>query len=189
MVNNDAYDTILRRRSCRTFMAGGVSTEQIRLLLNAAFSAPYAAVGSRHYAVVHDYSTLMRLNEAAKAAAMSLGIPHLQELAARESYNCLYEAPAAIVISGSTESVAPESDCAAAAQNILLAAQALGLGSCWIFFPMLAFEGEEGDAWRAELKIPDGHKPLATVIVGYRKGAAPPPAKRSEPVSYIHYGS
>lgn len=65
-----------------------------------------------------------------------------------------------------------EADCAAATQNLLLAAESIGLGSCWIFFVMLAFNSPQGSELRKVLKIPEGYKPYYTAVLGYKKDEA-----------------
>ena len=59
----------------------------------------------------------------------------LKELANNEGFNIFYEVPTVILVSGE-EAIAIESDCAAATQNMLLAAEPIGLGYaglvlCW----------------------------------------------------------
>lgn len=182
---SEAYINILRRRSCRAYKKNPVSHDQVEMLLEAAFSAPYAAKGSRCYSVVQDPAMLDRLNQEAKIAALRLAVPNLSELAQQVEFDCLHGATGAIIISGSSQSVAPESDCAAAAENILLAAHAIGLGSCWIFFPILAFEGESGTALAASLDIPEEYKPQVVVVFGYPQKNEDAPAGRTEPVAYF----
>ncbi|MDR0844319.1 MAG: nitroreductase family protein [Tannerella sp.] len=56
-----------------------------------------------------------------------------------EHFNCLYGAPTLIIVSCDERTVAPETDCAAATQNLLIAAESIGLGSCWIKFVVIIF--------------------------------------------------
>lgn len=50
-----------------------------------------------------------------------------------------------------------DADYAAATQNLLLAAESIGLGSCWIFFVQLAFNSSQRSELREALKIPEGY--------------------------------
>lgn len=63
-----------------------------------------------------------------------------------------------------------EADCAAACENMLPAAESLGLGSCWVFYPLLAFFAPDAGELRAALRIPTGYKPACAAAFGYPAG-------------------
>lgn len=182
---NESYMNILHRRSCRAYKKAPVSDAEVDMLLQAAFSAPSAARDSRRYSVVQNPELLTHINTEAKVAALRLAVPNLSELAVQVEFNCLHGAPGAIIISCNSQSVAPESDCATAAENILLAAHAIGLGGCWIFFPLLAFEGDSGASLRKALDIPEGYKPYGFLVFGHPASDNSGPAGRKEPVTYF----
>jgi nitroreductase len=69
-------------------------------------------------------------------------------------------------------------DCALAAQNLMLAAHAVGLGTCWIGFAQSFLNTADG---KKALDLPAACVPVAPIIVGHPK-AAPRPAPRKEPV-------
>ncbi|HDO41379.1 MAG TPA: nitroreductase family protein, partial [Candidatus Bathyarchaeota archaeon] len=72
-------------------------------------------------------------------------------------------------------------DTAAATENMLLAACALGLGACWVG----AFREDEV---KRILKVPGGLRPVAIVPIGYPAERPNPPPKRPlEEV--VHYES
>ncbi len=71
-------------------------------------------------------------------------------------------------------------NCAAAAQNMLLEAHSLGLGSCWIG----AFDE---DKLKQILSIPDEIRPQSIIAVGYAKEVPDKPPKYPlEPIVYFH---
>ena len=61
-----------------------------------------------------------------------------------------------------------DSDCAAALENMLIAADSLGIGSCWIFYVLLAFSSPQGPELRKILQIPEGYRPYCTAVFGYK---------------------
>jgi hypothetical protein len=61
---------------------------------------------------------------------------------------------------------------------MLVAAQSLGVASCWAYFPVFAFHGSEAGSWREELHISNGFKPCASVLLGY--GAEAPAGETDE---------
>jgi nitroreductase len=115
----DALETILTRRSVRKFKSEPIEKSIIEQLLRAAMSAPSAGNAEPwHFIIVDDRKIL---NEIARTH------PHAQMCA---------EAPLAIITCADPEmekykGFFPQ-DLAAASENILLTARALGLGAVWV---------------------------------------------------------
>ncbi len=121
-MNQQAMDAILNRRSIRRYTEQPLSREEIELLLTAAMSAP-SCVNSRDWSfiVVTDKDMLQRM-------AAGNGRPA----------EPLKQAAAGILICGDLSRAFPKApeywviDCAIAAENICIAAQAMGIGSVWL---------------------------------------------------------
>lgn len=112
-------DAILARRSVRKYTAGTVGEDVIDDILKAAMSAPSAGNEQPwHFIVVRDRDLLDRVPE---------HHPHS---------HCVTQVQVAILVCGDLGLEKYEGfwvqDCAAAAQNILLAARSLGLGTVWL---------------------------------------------------------
>ena len=111
-------DNILSRRSIRKFLDKPVSDEHITSILRAAMSAPSAGNGQPwEFIVIKNKDILMQVPELHPYAKMAA------------------EAPISIVVCCDTSKKPREGfwmqDLSAASQNILLAANSLGLGSVW----------------------------------------------------------
>lgn len=186
MIANETLTSIKQRRSIRSYRKEQIHEEELQAVLESGVYAPYGWEQGRHFTVVQNADLLDRLNLAAKATAQQLDIPNLRELGNKVQYNCLWGAPTLILVSGNTQSPSPEADCASAMQNMLLAAESVGLGSCWIFFVMLAFGSPQGAALLPELQIPEGYKPMYAAVFGYGKGAVGKiPERKNDLISYI----
>jgi nitroreductase len=139
-------DIIKTRRSVRKFKPTPVSDEDIHDLLEAAMNAPSA------------------INEQAWQFIIMTGKVLDDFLAINE--NTPKSAPVAILVCQDLPAEKAKGysvqDCAAATQNILLAAQAKGLGSVWTtVFPHKVM------AVKLLLKIPDNVQPFSCVPIGY----------------------
>ncbi len=157
----DAHEAILTRRSIRSYADGGVDEAAIERLLRAAMAAPSAGNQQPWHFVV---LTERRLLDA---------IPQFHEYS-----QMLKQAPAAIVVcsDGGREgmNVYWPQDCAAATENILLAARAEGLGSVWLgIYP----ERDRIARLRELLGMPEEITPFCVVAVG-QPGEDPGPADR-----------
>lgn len=143
-------ETIFHRRSIRRYLPTPVEEEKITLLLKAAMYAPSASNRQPwHFLVVDDRALLDRIRAVHPYAGM------------------LRTAPLCILVLGDRELELPGYhvvDCAAATQNILLAADSLGLGSCW-----MGVEPREERVrdLRELFSIPERLVPSALVAVGY----------------------
>lgn len=170
----DAIETILTRRSIRRYEDRPVDESLIEQLLAAAMAAPSARNGQPwRFIVIDDAETLRAIAEmnpnASMAAEAPLGILVCGDLGLEKS-------PGYWVV-----------DCAAATQNMLLAAHALGLGAVWT------------GVWPREnrvkglaglLGLPDHVVPHSLVVIGY-PAEQPPPQNRYRPdrVSRNRFGA
>jgi len=114
------FEAIKGRRSVRKYRLGEVSRDKIERLLEAAMLAP-SACNSRpwEFVVVQDRAKLDSLAAAHPYAQMLKSASLAIIVCARPSPT---DAMAASFV---------QQDCAAATENILLAACELGLGTCW----------------------------------------------------------
>ncbi|MBS4062570.1 MAG: nitroreductase family protein [Bacteroidetes bacterium] len=151
---NETLKVIHSRKSVRHFTDQAVSKEQIELLLQAGMAAP-TAVNRQPWAfyVVTRRETLDSLSEQLPYAKM------------------LSQAQAAIVVCGDMEKAGNlkdkaywVQDCSAATQNILLAAESIGLGAVWTaVFPY----DDRSKVVIETLKLPGHHIPLNVIPIGY----------------------
>lgn len=174
-IKNETLEVIARRRSCRAYEARQLEAEHLAAILEAGSLAPYAQEESRIITVVQDAALLSRLNLAAKDFASHTGMEHLQVLGMTDGFHSLYHAPTLVILSGDDGSVSPQLDCAAATQNMLIAAEAIGVGACWTYFVLQAFASRQGSELRYDLDIPDGFTPHTAVLLGYRQPGSPMP--------------
>jgi len=151
-------DPVLDRRSIRKYTDEPTDDATVERLLRAAMSAPSA--GNQQpwsFVVVRD-------------ADLRARIPRIHPYAAMATH-----APVVILVCGDRRGCKwPDfwvQDCAAATENILVEAQALGLGTVWLGVHPLA---EREDEVRALFGLPEGVVPLAMVPIGH-------PAERKAP--------
>lgn len=187
MAANETLKIIKQRRSIRSYKDEQIKDEELQAILEAGLYAPNAGGQAWHFTVVQNKALLDRLNIAAKEAARQMSVPHLAALGENEQFHCLYNAPTLVIVSGSEAAPMPlDMDCAAATENLLIAAESLGIGSCWIFFVLLAFQSSQGSELRKELRIPEGYRPYDAAVFGYKKGEAiKAPDRKPNLITYI----
>lgn len=179
----DLSQAILGRRAVREYTAQAIDEQTIRRLIDAAVQAP-SAVNQQPwtFTVVRDPGALDRVSREAKAF-MRANLPagpmgeHLQHRLSDPDFHIFYHAPVLILISAKVQGPWIIEDCALAAENLMLAAYAEGLGSCWIGFAQGYLNTPAG---KTALGLPVACVPVAPIIVGHPT-AAPPPVPRKEP--------
>ena len=179
----EVLKAITSRRSVRDFTDQRVERATVAALIEAATHAP-SAVNQQPwaFAVVQDKLLLKSYSDRAKlliAKTLDLSSmpPQLRTMLADPTFNIFYNAGTLIVICAKPLGQHPDWDCCFAAQNLMLAAVGMQLGTCPIGFawPLL----EQSDV-RAELKIAPEFIPVLPVIVGYPT-ATPPDVPRNVP--------
>jgi nitroreductase len=177
-----ALDVIMSRTSIRSFTGDPVPQDQLETILKAGMAAPTAMNGQPwRFVVVTDKEKIATVFGAGPRSGM------------------FTTAGAVIVVCGQTTSMgrpfgqpdAPEQempnmfwfeDCSAAAENILLAAHALGLGAVWT----AGYPAEERIApVAAALGLPENVKPLCIIPVGV-PAEDPAPKDKWKP-EFIHW--
>lgn len=164
-------DAILKRRSVRDFTPERLTPPTVERLLNAAVRAPTAMhLEPWGFIVVQDTALLRHISDRAKALfAAEVRREHLDrgghDLDVFESpeFNLFYNAGTLIVVCATQRTPFADADCWLAAENLMLAAAAMGLGSCVIGS---AVEGLNTPDIRADIGLPEGMHAVAPIIVG-----------------------
>jgi nitroreductase len=183
---NETMNTILSRRSIRAYKQEQIKEEELQTMLQAARYAP-SAINEQcwHFTVVQNKEILDKINKACKEAMIKSGNKMFAERAKDESFSIFYNAPTIIIISADEKAVAPQLDSALAMENIFLAAEALGLGSCWIHAVVNLLGSENEKALREELKIPDGFSAYCAAAFGYKAADASPAPRKEGTVTIL----
>jgi nitroreductase len=158
---NPVMDAILKRRSIRRYSGKPVEKSIIKELLNAGMYAPSARNQQPwHFVVIDDRSILDTLRKIHPYASM------------------IGNAAFAILVCGDEHLELSQGywpvDCAAATQNILLAAHAMGLGAVWLgVYP----RSERQDSIRELFELPSNIHPFALISAGYPAEEKPVPER------------
>ena len=172
--SNEAIKNIMTRTSIRKYTDQPVSKTDIETLLRAGMAAPTAVNRQPwHFVAVTDKAKLKELSGGRGGM--------------------LEQCALAIVVCGNMEKTMQGKgqefwiqDCSAATENILLAANALGLGAVWTGgYPM----EERVASISKALKLPETIIPLCTIVIGHPAESPTPKDKwKPENISYNEFG-
>lgn len=167
---NETLEVIRSRRSIRAFKPEQINEEELKEILEAGIYAPSATNKQPwHFTVVQNKKLLDRLSESFKELARKSEDDYVKRVGENEKFHVFYNAPTVILVSGDNTNHYAAVDCAAAMENMLLAAEALNIGSCWIGFIAYLLNSEEGKEYLKELGIPEGYKQIHAAAIGYKK--------------------
>ena len=179
----DIMEGIYTRRSIRKYTGEDVAKEDISKLIEAATLAPSASnTQTWAFAVIQDREKLKKYSEIAKEMMLQImegkPDPHgYREILSNPEFDIFYGAGTLVVIYSTAGGTQTAINCSMAAQNLMLAAHAQGLGTCWIGFSV-AYLNSEG--FKKEQGIPEAYTAIAPIVVGY-PGFRPSSYSRKEP--------
>jgi len=176
------------RHSVRSYAATPVDAAAVETLLEAAVRAPTAMLEQPWaFVVVQNRQILKQLSEQAKPLFVeearhrnAQGASHSFEHFMRPDFDIFYGAGTLVIICARQISPFVPADCWMAAENLMLAATALGLGSCVIGSAVAALNIRKV---KAELGIPEEYSAIVPIIVGVPAGETPA-APRKAPLVF-----
>lgn len=179
----ELIEALFSRRAIRAYQPRPVEEATLKQLLRAAIQAPSAMNAQPWlFAVVQNVKQLKRYSDGAKAMLLERSshepkARHYAELLRQEQFNVFYDATTLVAIASKEPGPYAEADCWLAAQNLMLAAHAAGLGTCPIGLAVQMLSRPEV---KAELGLPKSAEVVAPIIVGYPL-VTPDPVPRGEP--------
>ena len=161
-------EIIRTRRSYRSYKPGQITDEQLNAVLEAGTYAPTSrGLQSPFIVAVQNAELLKRL---ARMNAEVMGV----------TTNPYYDAPTYVLVFVPTDAPNGVQDASLVLENMMLAAHAQGLGSCWIHREREMFETEEGKELMAQWGLPEGLVGIGALALGYPEGEPSPAKPRKE---------
>ena len=168
-MENTVIKALKERRSVRAFKPEQITDDELKTVLEAGTWAPTARGLQDPWIVAVQNPAILK-----KICRMNAAVW------GREDIDPFYGAPTYVLVFGSAASTNAVPDGSLVLGNMMLAAHAIGLGSCWINREREMFATDEGKALMAELGLPEGLIGIGALALGYP--AAPPkdPKPRKE---------
>lgn len=174
---NEAIKVLKQRRSIRKYKPDPVPDDVLQTIVECGLLAPSAMNQQKwHFAVVQGH-TLEKMASVMRERWLQSGNERLVARA-KEGASPFHGAPCVIVISGDPEARFIQIDCGGAVENLALAAEALGLGSCVMAAPSMVLESPEGAEIKKAIGVPEGYVHMISLAVGYRDCEIPAPHPR-----------
>ena len=172
----DAMEAILTRRSTRNYKPDAVEEEKLSKILDAARQAPSGGNSqTNHFLVIRSRSILGKLVAMTEAAFAKMEIAedtyaslkHAISASKKGGYVFCYNAPMLIVVANRRDYGNNIADCACAIENMMIAANCLDLGSCWINQLRWLNEDPALLDYLRTLGLKENERVYGAVIIGY----------------------
>lgn len=169
---NETLNTLKTRRSVRAYLPEQVKEEQLQQILEAGTYAP-TGMGKQSpiMVVVQDPDTIAYLSKLNAAVMGTTADP-------------FYGAPTVIIVLADRNRGTCVEDGSLVMGNLMNAAQAVGVNSCWIHRAREVFDSPEGKALLEKWGIQGDYVGVGHCILGYVKGQVPEAKPRKE--NYIY---
>jgi len=192
-MNNEVLKCILERRAIRKYKQAQISEEELDTILRAGIYAPSAGGRQGVFFLVSQNPVvnekLGRINRNCFYERKPDGrLPPGKIFISKDQpsiaddvtmLSAFYGAPTVITLFGENPQYGVN-DCSVAAENMMLAAHSLGIGSCLIGRAGETFASDYGKDLIREWQIDEIYKPVCHVILGYRNSELPVPRPRKE---------
>ena len=172
----EALEAIVTRRSTRNYRPDPVEQEKLDKILEAGRQAPSGGNNqTSHFLVIRNRDVLDRLAAMTEKAFAGMEITenmysslkHSVAASKKGGYVFCYNAPLLIAVANRIDYGNNIADCACAIENMMVAANALDLGSCWIN-QLKWLNGEpEITAYLRGLGLKENERIYGAVIIGY----------------------
>jgi len=180
---NKVLETIKSRRSIRKYLPEQLKEAELAAILEAGAWAPSAHNDqSWHFTVIRNKELIDRISEKAKEQMAAQDSDWVRTMGRNKAFHIFYHSPAVIVVSMRKDAMSPLVDCSAAIENMLLAAESLAIGSCWIGLARYYFSLKDE---LPRLNIPAGYEPCYAVALGYKDQGPGAQPRKKDAVNYI----
>lgn len=182
----NVIECIESRRSIRKYSDKKVSLETISRLLELGTMAP-TSMGKEPwgFVVLQNKEEINDWSEKIKSFLLDnleqfAYLKPMETLLQKEDFSVFHHTENMIVIFGNTETHSYVTDCTLAAENIMLAANSMDIGTCWVGFSQFLFDNEE---FKMIYHVPENYKLVSTITLGYMEEKSNK-AKRKEAVVF-----
>jgi len=177
-------DVIKSRRSIRKYLDKPIPKEIIDKLIEAAKWAP-SGMNEQPWGFI------IAQNKALIKELSDRAIPYINEMIEKnpkftrykkrmavKDFSIFYHAPCVIIILGRIDVFSYQNECAMAAQNLMLTAASINIGSCWVGMMSVL----DKDKWfREKFQAPDNYSVVAPIALGYFENKDIPIIERKTP--------
>ena len=180
---NPVIENIMARRSVRAYKEQAVPRELLEQVVECGINAPTAMNAPQwEVRVVESKAWIDKATEAYKQSVK--GTP-AEKMVTEPSFKNMFRNAPAVIFIGHKPSKYTAVDCGLMAENMMLAAQSLGLGTVCMASPVMFLTQAAGAEFLSSLSFSEGYEPLICIGIGYADEAPAAKPRNKEVIKYI----
>lgn len=182
---NETLQAIFDRRSIRNFQPEPLTDDQMETLIQVALASPTGMNRqSWQFHFVVNTEKIAALSEASLETFRRQGNQAVLDSMAARHTSLFYGAPLVIIISMPKDSISGV-DAGIAVENLVIAAESMGLGSCIIGLAGAAFSGEQADEMARLIEMPPDNAFVIAIAIGSKAMTKEAHARNPEKITII----
>jgi nitroreductase len=172
---NDTIKSIMKRSSIRKFKKDKLSETQIDILMKAALAAPSAAnTQPWNFSFVEDTKLITDLEDYLVELAMNSGDEIAINRLKSRNNKVIFDAPLLVIVSSPLKGHFDMLDCGISIENIVIAAESMGLSSVILGGMRVAFMGDKKSFYKDLFCIPKENEFVGAIAIGHADITANP---------------
>lgn len=182
---NQVVKTIMDRRSVRAYQPEQIKQEQLDTILQCAINAPSALnKQSWEIRVIQNADLLARINQSFVEKAKGKNLQGSAARAQEPGFSVYHGSPTLIIVGKDKNNSYSAVDCGLLAQNILLSAESMNIGTCVVGNMASILNDSDSKSFLDEIQMPDTHEVAFGIAIGYK--AESPDAKPRDESKIIY---
>lgn len=183
---NEVVEAIKNRRSIRSYKPEQIDQTQLDTIIDCGISAPSALnKQSWEIRVIQDADLLKRINDSFVEKAKGKELKGSAARAQEPGFSVFHGAPTLIIVAKDKSNPYSAVDCGLLAQNILLSAESMNIGTCTIGNMASILNDPDAKEFLKEINMPDTHEVAFGIAIGYKNESPEAKPRDASKVQYI----
>ena len=183
---NQVVPTIMNRRSVRAYQPQQIDAAQLDTIMQCAINAPSALnKQSWEVRVIQNADLLARINSSFVEKAKGRSLQGSAARAQEPGFSVFHGSPTLIVVGKDKSNSYSAVDCGLLAQNILLSAESMNIGTCVVGNMASILNDPDSKAFLEEIQMPDTHEVVFGIAIGYKAESPEAKARDASKIVYL----
>lgn len=183
---NEVVEAIKNRRSIRAYKPEQIDQAQLDTIVDCGINAP-SALNKQTWEVrvIQNADLLKRINDSFVEKAKGKKLQGSAARAQEPGFSVFHGAPTLIIVGREKNNSVSLVDCGLFAQNILLSAESMNIGTCTIGNMASILNDPDAKEFLKEINMPDTHEVAFGIAIGYKNESPEAKPRDASKVQYI----
>lgn len=187
IAKNVVVENIMNRRSIRKYKPEQIGQAQLDTIIQCGINAPSALnKQSWEVRVIQNSELLDKINKIFVEDAKGKSLPGSASKAQEDGFSVFHDSPTLIIVAKDKSNSYSAVDCGLFAQNILLSAESMNIGTCVIGSIAGIFNKPESKELLEAINLPDTHEVIFGISLGYKNESPKAKTRNIGKVQYIN---